>query len=243
MLTKITGIVIQSISHNDRNNVVTLFTRQRGRMAFIVPAGNSKSARLTNSRLAPLSLIEAEINLKSSRNLQYLGKISSPRPWRTIYFDPMKSISTIFLSEFLNNLLRNSEAPDEALWQFIFQAIRTLDNISSGLPNYHIAFLIRLLPFVGIFPDRDSFLPGRIFNMQEGLFSDHPPLNHKNWIMPDEAALIPLLLRIDFNNLHLFRLNVSQRRRILALLLRYYSLHIPIKEDMKSIDILREILE
>ncbi|MDE6842842.1 MAG: recombination protein O N-terminal domain-containing protein [Muribaculaceae bacterium] len=37
--------------HNDRHNVVTLFTRQRGRVAFLSTAGSSRSASRIPARL------------------------------------------------------------------------------------------------------------------------------------------------------------------------------------------------
>lgn len=240
MLTKISGIVLQTTRHNDRNDIVTLFTRQRGRVALLVRAGGAtKSARMLRARLSPLAIVETEVNFRDTRDLQFMGSVSSPYPWRNLYFDPMRSSMAIFLAEFLNRLLRASDA-DEPMWKFLLHAINALDTMKRGISNYHIAFLLRLLPFAGIAPDLDTFSHGRYFDLQSGEFTDMPPM-HRNFLMPADAASIPLLMRMNFRNLHLFRLNVEQRRTLLRWLMHYYSLHLPVGEDLKSLDVLREV--
>ena len=75
-IEKIRGIVIDVIKHNDRHNVVTLFTRDRGRIAFLSPVGSGKSARMRNARLLPLSVIETDVNMRQNRELQLLGAVT-----------------------------------------------------------------------------------------------------------------------------------------------------------------------
>ena len=240
MLTKLRGIVLQTIRHNDRNDIVTLYTRERGRVAVLAPAGgSSKSARMRRARMAPLALIDTEINFRETRELQFLGEISSPHLWRNLYFDPVKSAMAVFIAEFLNRLLRTGEA-DEPLWVFLLNAIHGLDTLRRGISNYHITFLIRMLTFVGISPDLESYRSGRYFDLLAGEFTDMLPL-HRNYLNPGQAAEIPVLMRMNFRNLHLYRFNVEQRRDLLAGLMHYYSLHLPIGEELRSLEVLREV--
>lgn len=239
MIEKIKGVVIKTIRHNDKSNIVTLFTQSRGRVAFISAAGSSKTGRLRNAALSPLAIVESDVNFHAGRELQTLGRISSPHPWRNIYFDPIRSAMVMFLSEFLNSYLKTAE-PEPALWGFIVYAIDKLDTLQGGLANYHLTFLIRLLPFAGIEPDMSSYSPGRLFNMRDGSFSDFLPL-HRDIITPQIAKVIPTLARMNFRNMHLYKLNVESRREILRGLMHYYSLHLPIKEHLESIEILKEL--
>lgn len=239
MREKIRGMLLQTIRHNDRHNILTFFTEQRGRMAFVSPTGSSRTTRARNARLSPLAVVEAEVNVRENRELQLLGAIETPHPWRNIYFDPMKGAMAMFVADFLNRLLRTSEA-DGAMWRFLLTAVASLDAMKRGIANYHLAFLIRLLEFCGIAPDTASYSYGRVFDMRAGEFTDSIPAHH-DWINVSEASLIPLLMRMDFRNLHLFRFNVADRRRLLQLLMHYYSLHLPVSPDMPSLDILREL--
>ena len=64
MREKVRGILLHTIRHNERSNILTFFTEGRGRMAFVSPAGSSKTARMRNARLAPLAIVESVIILR-----------------------------------------------------------------------------------------------------------------------------------------------------------------------------------
>ena len=128
MTEKITAIVIDITRHNDKLNIVTLFTRSRGRISFLSPAGSGKMGRLRHSRLQPLAAIEADINFRQTAELQRLGTFALYTVWNNLYFDPVKRLVALFISEFLNKLLR-ATMPDEALWDFILNSISLLDNL------------------------------------------------------------------------------------------------------------------
>lgn len=90
MTEKITAIVIDITRHNDKLNIVTLFTRSRGRISFLSPAGSGKMGRLRHSRLQPLAAIEADINFRQTAELQRLGTFALYTVWNNLYFDPVK---------------------------------------------------------------------------------------------------------------------------------------------------------
>lgn len=133
MTEKITAIVIDITRHNDKLNIVTLFTRSRGRISFLSPAGSGKMGRLRHSRLQPLAAIEADINFRQTAELQRLGTFALYTVWNNLYFDPVKRLVALFISEFLNKLLR-ATMPDEALWDFILNSISLLDNLPGVSP-------------------------------------------------------------------------------------------------------------
>lgn len=190
MTEKMIAIVLDVTRHNDRMNVITLYSRSRGRLSFLSPVGSGKSGKMRQSRLQPLAVIESDINFKTSSELQRLGAFSCLTVWHDIYFNPIKQIITLFLSEFLNRLLR-ATMPDENLWDYIFNSLRLLDNMQKGVANFHIAFLSSLLPFAGIQPDYSLYRPGYCFDMQSGSFKkyheagnkpqdNHDPSNNKS---------------------------------------------------------------
>ncbi len=239
MLTKIHGLVISMIRHDERNNILTLYTAERGRMTLMSSASKSRNGRLRNARLAPMALIEADINIRENREIQFLGSFSTPAPWKNIYFDPVKAPIVIFLSEFLSKILRTSGS-DLPTWKFLVSALAELDGMTEGIANYHIAFLIRFLEFAGIEPDPRNFCVGRIFDLRAGDFTDMHP-GHRDVLTVEETALMPKLMRMNFENLHKFRFHVAQRRRLLRIIIDYYSLHLPVSPHLKSLEVLAEI--
>lgn len=185
MTEKISAIVLDITRHNDRMNVITLYSRSRGRLSFLSPIGSGKSRQMRQARLQPLAVIESDINFKATAELQRLGSFSFLTVWHDIYFNPVKQIMALFLSEFLNKLLR-ATMPDENLWDYIFNSLRLLDNTSEGISNFHIAFLSSLLPFVGIQPDNSGYRYGYCFDMQSGTFKSDPAFQSN---LADHAAI------------------------------------------------------
>lgn len=239
MLTKIHGIVLSVVRHNDRHNIVTLFTSERGRMAFLSPAGGGRSGAMRNARLSPLAIIEADINLKNNRDLQSLGKFTLISSWHNLYFDPVKAPIVIFLSEFLSKILRTAEA-DASTWNFLVNALTRLDNINSGIANFHIAFLLRFMRVAGIDPDLSDYSGFGYFNMRTAEINGTIP-SHRDYLSLDDTKTLPNLMRINFRNLRCFRLSGDQRSHIISGILRYYSLHLPISTEFKSLEILSEV--
>lgn len=238
-IEKIEGIVVDIVKHNDRHNVVTLFTRTRGRISFLSAVGGGKSGRQRNARLLPLSVVEADVNFRSSKELQMLGTVTPVEIWRNIYFNPIKSSLTLFLSEFLNRYLRES-SQDEAAWEFIVSSMKALDHIDRGLANFHIWFLIHFMEFAGIFPDMETYEEGDCFDMRAGIPVVDQRL-HRDILSPENTKVLASLLRISLKNLHLFRFTGSERRKLLDLILRYYAIHFPGISNLKSLDILTEV--
>lgn len=238
-IEKIRGVVINIVKYSDRHNVITLFTRSRGRMAFLSAVGSGKMGRMRSARLLPLSVVDADVNMRQSRELQLLGAVTPAEIWHDLYFNPVKSSIALFLSEFLNRYLRDA-SPDPAAWEFILASIRVLDEKKQGLANFHIWFLVRFLDIAGIAPDLHDYERGDCFDMRAGI----PVVDasfHKDILSPSETHLLVVLSRITLRNMRLYRFNGAERRQLLDRILRYYAIHFPGLSGLKSPDILSEV--
>lgn len=238
-MEKINGIVLENRKHNDSTSIVTLYTRSRGRISFISPTGSGPKSRMRAARLLPLALVDTEIRFAQNKELQRLGAITTPYAWQELYFNPVKSSLALFMTEFLNRILRQS-SPDPNTWDFLRDTIRLLDSTTGGVANFHIAFLVSMLPFAGIRPDTESWRPGSWFSMEGAEFSPLPS-GRSIWLPPEEAAVIPLLGRINYRNMNKYRFTADERRRVLTGLLRYYAAHYPGADNLNCLDVLREL--
>jgi DNA repair protein RecO (recombination protein O) len=193
--------------------------------------------------MMPLSMITADIRIDATRDLQILNNSTREEVWRNIYFNPVKSSIAIFIAEFLNSYLRFSET-DPLLWDYVADSIRVLDRMKRGSANLHLGFLIGLLHYTGISPDLSEARthPERRqwFDMREGSMTYTPPL-HRDYIEPEKIRALCSLIRMTPQNCKAYHLNGSERREILDLLLRYYSIHFPSIGNLKSPAVLREI--
>lgn len=240
-LERITGIVIDTVKHSDKYNVVTLYTREYGRMTFLSSAGTGKTGKLRKARLMPLSVISSEVKLVANREIQFLGAVSPVVLWRDLYFNPFKSSLIIFLSEFLNKFLRQTVS-DPGLWDYIYMSLQSLDATKRSVSNRHISFLIGLLPHAGIEPKLDvaSDENREWFDMREGILTARYP-GHGDIIGPPESGSIKGLMRITTYNCHAYRFSGLQRRKLLKEILHYYDVHYPGLSQLKSLGVLSEI--
>lgn len=238
-IEKIKGIVLNSIKHTDRHNIVSLFTETRGRVSFLSPVGSGKSGKIRNARLLPLSVVESEVKFKGSDSLQFLGAVNPVFVWHDLYFHPLKSAITYFLAEFLNKYFKDA-SQDPVAWKFIVSAIEEFDKTERSVANFHLWFLIRFLDFAGITPDFTGYRPGDYFDMRGGVPTPFIP-THRDRLSAAETLTLPLLLRMNLTNFHKFRFSASERRQILEKLMKYYSIHFPGLGNLKSLEILSEI--
>ena len=238
-MEKINGIVLENRKHNDAMNIVTLYTRSRGRVSFISPAGGGGKSKGRAARLLPLALVDCDVRFVANKELQRLGAVSTPYAWHDLYFNPIKSSMALFLSEFLNHVLRET-TPDPNIWDFIRHSIYILDRLEGSPANFHIAFMISFLPFSGIQPDMSGWRPGYHFSLETGEFSALP-VGQRQYLSPEDSQKLPFLARMNYYNMRRFRLNAEERQSILNGLLRYYAIHYPGADNLKSLAILHEV--
>ncbi len=244
MKESITGIVLGTVKHSDRHNITNIYTRERGRLAFLTPAGASRQSRQVFARLQPFSIIEAQANIFATKDIHNLSSILPIRVWKTLYYDPLKSSVVLFLSEFLMRLLR--EAPSEPrVWDFIANSISIFDATDNRIAaaNFHISFLISMSYMMGIQPDLRGYQDGMEFDMKSGTliypFNAISPQNLR--IDAIHTAFLPTLSRINYANARHFKFSGKERSELIDYILKYYGCHFPGCDNLKSLDIMKEI--
>lgn len=244
MKENLKGIILGTIKHSDKHNVTNAFTLERGRMAFLTPVGATKKGRQSASRLMPLSVVELQANITPTRELHIPFGITPIHVWRTVYYEPFKSSIIFFLSEFLQKLLRDAP-PEPYLWNFIVDSIRLFDATSYPLSiaNFHITFLVSLMPLMGIQPDIGNYTEGMEFDMKAGTmvfpFSSQSIRGVR--IDAEKSALLPTIARINYTNSRAFHFKGKERTELLDMILKYYGCHFPGCDNLKSLDVMREI--
>ena len=69
------------------------------------------------------------------------------------------------------------------------------------------------------------------------------PLLRPSYIQPDEAGRLLQLMRMNYETMHLFGMNRTERARCLAIINEYYRLHLPDFPILKSLDVLKELFD
>lgn len=239
MYEKLNGIVLYVLRYSDKNSIAHILTNKRGRMAFMLPQGNTKNARMRNAIFMPLSTIEFEAKIMPGRDLHTFRDARPLTTLSSIYSEPSKNAIAMFISELLSRSIQESEE-NHPLFNFIATSIQLLDTLESGIANFHIWFLYNLGAFLGIQPDIETYREGYWFDMVNGTFSRECP-THQHRLSPKDAPAIVLLSRMTSRNLHHFRFSRTQRGEILDIALAYYRLHNSMVGNLRSPEILKQL--
>ena len=259
MLVKTEAIVLHAFKYGESRLIVDMFTREAGRLSFAVPIPKTQKGKMKKQYFQPMTLLEVECDVRQRVQLQKLKDVRLLTPYTSISFAPDKLAITLFVAEFLYHALR-SEQQNAPLFAYVSDSMQWLDMATTGYANFHLTFLMHMSRFLGFYPNLDSLTSltpdpspkreGRLrsegnhlfFDLREARFCNTAPL-HRDFLQPDEARMIQLLMRMDFPTMHLFRLNREERNRIVDVLLQYYRLHIPQFPELKSLSVLKELWE
>lgn len=239
MLHKTEGIVLGTSPYNDIYSIAQVFTRDFGRVSYLLPRAHGKKAKIKTSLFFPLSVLNLEVEHLPLRDLHRLKEAERQFPLQDLCCHMSKVSLAFFLSEFLSRVLRES-GNNEPTYFFVKNSIETLEATERGLGNFHLAFLFGLTRFMGIYPNVEWNGKHRFFDLMQGEFVQHMPM-HSHYLNSRESDFLVLLRRMNYANMHLFRLSRNDRNRILDYLLDFYRLHIYDFPVLKSVDILREL--
>lgn len=239
MLTKTEAIVLHSLKYGESRLIVDMFTRSQGHLAFIVNIPRTSNSKVKKQFFQPLSLLDIEVDIRPKVQLQKLSDVRLLQPFSSIPFEPFKLSISLFIAEFLYYALR-SEQQNENLFDYVVNSIQWLDGQEDRFANFHLVFLMRLSRFLGFYPNLDDYDSGDYFDLRESVFCKMPPV-HRDFLEPQEAEKVQLLMRMDYPTMHLFKMSHNERNRFLDVALNYYRLHLPDFPEMKSVVVLQEL--
>lgn len=239
MLQKTTGIVLHTLKYSDAFNVVHIYTELHGRASFLVSVSRSRKSAVKSALFQPLSIIELEADFRTTSNL-YRIKEAKSYPFNSVPYHPYKSAIALFLAEFLYRVVKE-DGQNAPLFAYLRHSIEWLDECETDFSNFHLVFLMRLSRFLGLYPNLEDYSQGDYFDLLNAGFTPLRPYTHSFFIDPDESCRITRLMRMNYDTMHLFGMNRSDRIRCLAIINEYYRLHIPGFQDMKSLDVLQEL--
>lgn len=240
MLHKTEAIVLSTTAYSDRYSIARLFTRDFGRVSYLLPLSGGKKSRIKTSLFFPLSVLNLEVEHLPLREIQRLKEAERQFPLYELCTDMSKVSLAFFLAEFLSFVLRESDH-NEPVFDYLRNSIEFLENAHRGVSNFHLALMMGLTRFLGIYPNVDCCGGAAFFDLQGGEFVVSEP-SHPYYLAGKESAYLRNLSRMNYANMHLFKLSRKNRNEIIERLLDYYRLHVCDFPSLKSLDVLREMI-
>jgi DNA repair protein RecO (recombination protein O) len=235
MLIKTRGIVLNHLKYRESSIIAKVYTEQLGVQSYIV---NSIRKKGIGSRIAlfqPFTLLDMVVYTSPKGGLTRISEYKCSHPFSTIPFDIRKSSMLLFLSEVVARTVKEEEE-NQALFNFLYNAILTFDTARAGFENFHLEFLLQLSHHLGFGPSSGAEIVEQVaFSANAQAATSAPTVLT---LQPYEAYFDLLLHQPD----QVIVPNGKVRKELLSVIIRYYQLHIENLGEIKSLPILSEVL-
>lgn len=168
----------------------------------------------------PLTLLDLVVYHRENADILRIKEARCFYPYQSFHHDIKKSTIALFLSELLNRSVKDQSHAEE-IGEFIINSLIALDQMEST-ENFHLIFLLKLSRFLGFGPQSLSDLP-------------------EAWMLSEtEAGLLTQLLEAELDSP--IKMGYAERKNILDVLLRLYASHVENLGEIRSVEVLKEIL-
>ncbi len=240
MLIKTRGIVLSYLKYRESSIITRVYTEQRGVQSYLVNGVRRAKPPGRIALFQPLTLLELVAYVpRQGGGLTRLNEFRCAEPFRSLPYDVRKSSVALFLSEVLGKAVREEEAnPD--LFRFLHDSILAFDEQDAGLENFALLFLLRLADYLGFGLRAGAELTDQVAlagpaPTGSGFSSGPATLRLREFEHYFDELLQPPGTPLSIPN-------GQVRRELLAVLVRYYQLHIESMSDIRSLEILGEVL-
>lgn len=240
MLHKTKGIVLKTTNYSETSVVCQVFTEKFGIQSYLINGVKKPKAKISNNILQPLHLLEMVVYYKQNVQLQRISEARAAPIFKSIPYHLTKNTIIQFLDEVLYKSIRHQQT-DQHLFEFLFYAIILFDETPEVNIDFHLIFLMKLSRFLGFAPLELLNKTYKYFDLQEGKFSNLMPV-HPYFIEGKDGEVFVQLLNSDFETKTSSITNNKYRRFILDKILIFYKLHTASFGEIKSHQILEEIL-
>jgi DNA repair protein RecO (recombination protein O) len=245
MIHKTKGIVLRTVKYGETSVIVTILTELFGLQSYLVNGVRTTSGKGGSKAglFQPAAMLDLVIYHQETKNLQRLKEYNWQHLYRHIFSDVVTHAVAVFMIELLQKCLKQPE-PNPELYYFMEDALTGLDQ--SGLKvqaNFPLFFALHLAGFFGLRID-DNYSEKRSFlDLREGYFTEEKP-GHPHYLENPLSEISSHLLKImQPAELTELSLNKEKRRLLMMAYEDFYSIHISGFTALKTLPILRTILE
>ncbi|MCP9745726.1 DNA repair protein RecO [Lacihabitans sp. CS3-21] len=227
MLHKTKGIVISFVKYKETSIIVKIYTEAFGIQTYIENGVRSAKGKNKIALFQPLTLLDLVVYHDTKKEIHRISEIKCLYPYHTITVDIKKSSLAIFINEVLNNSLKE-HSENTPLFNFLEDSLKYLDQNEEQIENFHLYFLINYCFYLGFGPESEDDVVNQL--------NEHAlPVNS------EEKKLIKELIQQDFGTS--LQISKALRIKILELILQYYKIHVEGFGNLRSMGVLKEVLE
>jgi DNA repair protein RecO (recombination protein O) len=245
MVHKTKGIVLRTVKYGETSVIVTILTELFGLQSYLVNGVRTLSGKGASKAgmFQPSAILDLVIYHQETKNLQRLKEYSWQFLYQHIFSDVTTHAVAVFMIELLQKCLKQPE-PNPELYYFMEDALNTLDQSDFKVQaNFPLFFALHLAGFFGLRID-DNYSEKRIYlDLREGYFTEERP-THPHYLQNPLSEISSHILKIMHpEELAGLSLNKEKRRLLMTAYEDFYSIHITGFTALRTLPILRTILE
>jgi DNA repair protein RecO (recombination protein O) len=239
------GLIIRTVKYGETSLVVSVFTSLFGLQQYMVKGirTSKKSASFSASQFQVGNILDLIVYHHEKNTLQHIKECKQPFFFEHLFADVTKNAVLLFMIELLQKCIKEPESAPE-LYDFIEDVILGLDKATPAqTANLPLFFILHLSHFFG-FRLMDNYSENEnILDLREGQFVAQMPIHQMAIAYPKSEYIAQLLRVMQIEELDQIQLHKQLRNELLDACLQFYELHISPFGQMKSLPVIRILLE
>ncbi|WP_426061187.1 DNA repair protein RecO [Hymenobacter sp. B1770] len=238
MLIKTRGIVLSYLKYRETSIIARVYTERLGVQSYVVNGVRKAKPPGRIALFQPFTLLDLVAYVaRGSGGLTRLSEFRCSEPFSTLPYEVQKSSVVLFLSEVVGRAVREEEQ-NEPLFHFLHDSILAFDQQTKGSENFALVFLLELSTYLGFGISTGAELTDQV------IMAGHAATS--------KGAIGPATLRLREFETYFDELlrdpatstipNGRVRHELLTVLIRYYQLHVEQLGEIRSLDILSQVL-
>ncbi len=242
MLLQNRVIVLRVIRYRENSLIVSCYAQEHGRITLLVNRAypNGKKAGM-NVYFQPLSVLDVVYYYRPNAEMFRVKEVTSAYHFPNLHQNPIKLTISIFLSELLYRTIREEET-NQPLFAFIENSIQILDNLQTGVANFHLIFMMQLSRYLGFYPLNRWSAAEPFFDIKNGKFCGAEQAH--GFVLEEQTSkMLSELIDTPMLNPEALTLNQNQRRIIIEAIASFYRFHLGAGIRFRTLPVLIQLFE
>ena len=238
MLIKTRGIVLSYLKYRETSIIARVYTERLGVQSYVVNGVRKAKPPGRIALFQPFTLLELVAYVaRGSGGLTRLSEYRCAELLTTLPYEVQKSSVVLFLAEVVGRAVREEEQ-NEPLFAFLHDSILAFDQQATGSENFALTFMLRLATYLGFGVSSGAELTDQVIMAGHATVATGATGPATLRLREFEGYFDELLHNPASSTIP----NGRVRHELLHVLIRYYQLHMEQLGDIRSLDILSQVL-
>ena len=237
MIFSTKGIVLNKIRYSENSLIIHVLTQNDGKQSFLMKGVFSKKSKNKISCIDYLNFVDIVSWKGNSSDLYLVKEIQMAYHFKTIASDFYKKTIALFISELLYRCVHIPEF-DIQLYSFVEESILELDHKEKQFSDFHLRFMTKFTKYLGIVPINNFSKQNKFFDIKSASF--FPVITDLNSGFEEKSSII--LNSYLSEEMTSENFSLIDRNQFLDDLIRFYAYHLTQFTGLKSLKVLKSVL-